>query len=150
MRDKRINCMFVEFNIDVDENNKIDLDNFINKPIIINDIPIGVITDVKLDKSELYYNCLGLIWNRYIKLEFSYNNNLKFQLESIRIGESTRGRRIENNPIDDHCNISMEFKNESIIKIIESSNVIRSKIKTNPQDCYNCRKTNRFNQIFRF
>jgi hypothetical protein len=78
--------MKIQFNIIVEE---AELDkgteDIINKPITVNDIPVGVITDAQLDESGLYYNCHGVIWNRFINIEFMRRNNSSLELASIKI-----------------------------------------------------------------
>lgn len=77
--------MKVEFTLIV--NNKINVDNIINKPIITNDIPVGIITEAKIDESGLYYNCNGIIWGKFIGFGYSSKDNEIFEIEAINIIE---------------------------------------------------------------
>lgn len=68
-----IDSMKVEFNLVIDNNNNNE-DDIVNKPIVLDGKPIGVITKAKLDESGLYFNCEGSIWNLYINIEIFDDN----------------------------------------------------------------------------
>lgn len=63
----------------------IEAENYINKPIIKDNIPIGTITKAK--KSDLGIEIEGLIWDKYISsfVEFTDNDEDKRVCNSISI-----------------------------------------------------------------
>lgn len=69
------NNMYINFKLNIDSayDKESILSSTINKPIIVNNIPVGVITDVRLDESGLNYDCLGIIWNKFIDVETRYD-----------------------------------------------------------------------------
>lgn len=58
-----------EFNLVIPDNYE-QIEGMVGYPIIINDKPIGVITESELDDSKLFYKCKGVIWDKFIKPEF--------------------------------------------------------------------------------
>lgn len=73
--------MRIKFNL-IKPNNK-DIEEIINKPITLNGVPIGVITNSELDDSEQYYKCKGVIWDNFIGLEMCKKES--FELSSINL-----------------------------------------------------------------
>lgn len=67
--------MYINFKLNIDQNHdkQTILNNTINKPIMINNTPVGVITDVRLDHTVSAYDCTGIVWNKYIDVESYYN-----------------------------------------------------------------------------
>ena len=67
--------MYINFKLNIDQHHdkQTILTNTINKPIVVNNIPVGIITDIRLDGTGLAYDCLGVIWNRFINVESYYN-----------------------------------------------------------------------------
>lgn len=64
--------MIFEYKLDV-PNGYQKIEDIINKPFIVNNIPIGIITEAILvdeDKSNKYYLCKGIIWENFIYQEF--------------------------------------------------------------------------------
>lgn len=82
-----IDNMRVEFNLIIPQNedwSKINNDNIINKPIIdANGKLMGVILEAELDESRLWFKCKGIIWEKYIKCEFTKDNTNELVINSI-------------------------------------------------------------------
>ena len=79
-------CMMFNFSIPVDKVGKNDTTHTItNMPIVINGVPVGVITDVKFDDVDKEYDCLGIIWSRFIHFDYSHNSDLGMFLSGITI-----------------------------------------------------------------
>lgn len=57
----------------------------INKPIVSNSIPIGVVTEAELDKTGLWIKCKGIIFDRFAIVEYSSVDNNTLEFESIVI-----------------------------------------------------------------
>lgn len=66
----KISHMNIEFEIFTDESNNI-LNTIVNQPIMSKGVPVGRISDVKV--STTGYKCLGVIWNRFLGLEYNYD-----------------------------------------------------------------------------
>lgn len=62
------NNMYINFKLSLDSNHDKEtiLASTINRSIVVNNIPVGVITDIRLDHTGLAYDCIGIIWNRFI------------------------------------------------------------------------------------
>ena len=70
----KLNTSVRDFNIHED---------IIYKPIIINDISVGYITNAVLDESGLYYNCIGRMWDAFIGTEFKVIDDKNVSLNAV-------------------------------------------------------------------
>lgn len=65
------NNMYINFKLNINENHDKEtiLASTINKPIVVNNIPVGAISDIRLDETGLGYDCWGVIWSKFIDVE---------------------------------------------------------------------------------
>jgi hypothetical protein len=64
--------MLFEYKLEIPDDYR-EIEGIINKPFIVNEIPVGIITEAILvdeDESNKYYLCRGVIWGRFIYQEF--------------------------------------------------------------------------------
>jgi hypothetical protein len=71
----------VYFNLAFDDTINLSCDSVLNKPIIINERPVGIITEAILDNSGLSINCKGVIWDMNITHSFSLDSKKYMSLE---------------------------------------------------------------------
>jgi hypothetical protein len=67
-----MNNIIFEYKLEVPDNYQ-KIEDIINKPFIVNEIPIGIIKEAILvdeDESNKYYLCKGIIWENFIYQEF--------------------------------------------------------------------------------
>lgn len=78
--------MYINFklNINLNHDKETTLTNTINKPIVVNNIPVGAISDIRLDETGLAYECLGVIWSKFIDVETRYDYSKEsYEIDSI-------------------------------------------------------------------
>lgn len=81
------NNMKIEFVLSKPKGFKHDIE-VVNKFIVSNNIPVGIITEAEYDEDKQHYKCKGVIWDKFIKTEFvDYNLENKPKLAGIYIGE---------------------------------------------------------------
>jgi hypothetical protein len=73
----------IEFNLLIPENTE-DIADIIGQPIMIDMNPVGVVTEAVIDDSKQYYQCKGVIWDRFVKPEYFTTSIPK--LAGIHIG----------------------------------------------------------------
>lgn len=63
------------------KNDYLTKEMILDKPIIINENPVGYIDEVI--ETDMDFHCKGLVWDRFINIEFFQQNN---ELSSVIIG----------------------------------------------------------------
>lgn len=76
---------FVEINFSIKKDfEELIAEDLINQPIIDKEWnAIGTILEAELNNDELYFECKGIIWNRYIRPEYIINNHGKHYFHGI-------------------------------------------------------------------
>lgn len=69
-------------------------EEILQQPIIVNDVAVGMIKEVVLDDLGLYYNCEGIIWDRFIFLEDISINKDKHTLMKISSDKDSKIKKI--------------------------------------------------------
>lgn len=77
------NNMRIEFNLAIPKNAN-DIANIIGQPIMVEMSPVGIITEAIIDESKQYYQCKGVIWDKFAKPEYFLTSIPK--LAGIHIG----------------------------------------------------------------
>lgn len=78
--------MNIEFILNKPKKFKHDIE-VVNKFIVSNNVPVGIITEAEYNEDGQYYICKGMIFDKFIKTEFiDYNSSNKPTLSGIYIG----------------------------------------------------------------
>ena len=85
--------VILNFSFTLHKNEKVfPPEDMINKPIVVNGIPIGVITKVSFNKVSLSYDCNAVFWSKLIKFDVEFDDSLGFSIHSFRVETNSKSK----------------------------------------------------------